>query len=604
MSVRESTNTSESQTRSPKGAIKRNGSELSCATSPTSVHFSTTGNRDCARAIVANAKTNNGRARFKEHVSLVQFANARAYGEGSMNFKGMQLLGTLLLIVFVSGCTNGGRTPPKKGLYGYLSDQNYQYPLQPLDSGAKDGWVAEWQNYGWGQGFSKVDPSAGDFINHPWVDAMIVSAHGDWFPTLGMIPDDWTMQPINNERWLYILACDALSPKRDANDQIIHDQNGNPIPNDAWNQAFGYSLHGVYGYWDPYSGNYGTNYSVAHSIAQNSWVSSGTFGYPTAFDAFEKANVDDTLGWAVIDGIYSHGDSVSAAPDGYVVSGDSIQSIGQLELFMGRGAIYNTYPIPSLTPGSQAQSHALVPESIDENAWIAHYQDSSTTVVRQPGITTVYQTGGAAIHYQNSGGIKYETNSTGTAKGVDSSTALSTANSFIQQNGGMPSDAALRLVAADIVMPLDHSYGPTVVAYVIEYGHSAAVVGYDGIKVKVDDAGYRICIQWDRFRGYCVKWGWQAVPHVSYYYRLWRSLGSPLGSQQTLGFNVPSGTVLSQIPHSRNITRQGFAYYTPPMIFNNVSDQVTPPVQFYEVDNRARLDYDLSPTYLGLGGLL
>lgn len=523
------------------------------------------------------------------------------------------VLTAVITLCSEAGCVGGGQpTPPQPGFYGYLSDQDYQPPLQPLDSGAKDGWVAQWQTTNWSEGFTKIDPSAEDFVNHPWTDVMLVSAHGDWHPTLGMIPDDWTMQPINNERWLYIFACDSLSPVRDANDQIEHDQNGNVIPNTAWNTAFGYSLHGVYGFWDPYSGTYQQNYTLAHSIAKNSWVgSSNTGGYPTAFTAYQDANEDSALLWAVIDGVNSHNDSVSSVPDSYVVNGDSINDIGSLQLWLGNLGLVQSIPIPSLSLGSAAPTYTLVPENIDENQWITQYQDSSTVVVHEPGITTVYQVGGAAIHYQNSGGIKYETNATGTTQGLTPSSAIAEADSFIQQNGGMPTDATLRRELEDVVMPMDDSSPPTITSYTIEYGHTAAIAGYDGIKVKVDDAGYNLCTLWGWRRSpdppfknikYCKQYTWQTVPHVSYYYRLWRSLGLASGAAETLAFTVPSTTVLAQLSGSHSITRQGFAYYTPPMEYNAATDQIATPVQFYDIDSFGRLDYAINQTFMGFGG--
>jgi hypothetical protein len=162
-------------------------------------------------------------------------------------------------------------------------------------------------------------------------------------------------------------------------------------------------------------------------------------------------------------------------------------------------------------------------------------------------------------------------------------------------------------------MPLNDSAPPTVTSYVIEYGHASAVAGYDGIKVKVDDAGYNECTLWGWRKSpdppfhnykYCKQYTWQTVPHVSYYYRLWRSFGTPIGALKTLNFTVPTSTVLAQVPGGKVITRQAFAYYTPPMILNNTSDQVATPEQFYEVDNRRRLDYDLQQTFLGVGGQL
>lgn len=134
----------------------------------------------------------------------------------------------------------------------------------------------------------------------------------------------------------------------------------------------------------------------------------------------------------------------------------------------------------------------------------------------------------------------------GTAKGFSGSDAYNYALNWIQNNGGLPSDAVLtyagdEVMQPDSVQPTSDQPFPSRTSYLFTWRHaSSGILSNDKITIAVDDAGH-LTWYWDEKDGYydpdCKCWqteyyGHYDVPwvpeyHISTYVRAWRTLGAP-----------------------------------------------------------------------------
>jgi hypothetical protein len=510
----------------------------------------------------------------------------------------------------VVGCSSTPTPQPAApGSYGYLSEEHINPPGN-LQHVAAVGWTTGFNQDGWSGRFQKVDGKYNDFLNHPYTDVFLVYSHGNQGEVL-FTDNFWDIQAtsrLTNERWLYFLGCNVL--------QELGVIGPNPEP---WYNAFGARLHGVYGYEielydDP------SFQQLTQDIATHSWRQ-GSTNPPSAYDGWAAANANAMLlGWAVVDGVNSHNDALSAAPNQHVVNGDDLASIGSLyehwNAFPNIGP--TSVPIPTAPPGTAAATMGLQPESVDANYWINKYADGTQSVYQGPGVTLVTKPGAAAMFYKYSGGIQFITGTSDLAAGFDMPTAQQAALRFVIDNGGIPNDAVLRSVATAMRKRVGSAEPPTITGYTFYFTHAAPIVGYDGITVSIDEQGYDKCVagHWEIIRNpdppfdphrvwVCDEYQFISVPAVNYYRRLWRQLVPlPHPIMQPFVATLNAAQILPHVYHSSALTRTGFGWWTPPMNWNTPAQQLAPPAQFYEVDGNLRVDYDLSGNFLGEGGIL
>jgi len=553
-------------------------------------------------------------------------------GRGTASLRALCFVFLLCVAASQVGCSYGLANPPppapaQPGSFGYAAEVGLNGLSDNAIRGFADGWASDIYNgTPWARGFEKAYSSTvSDVFSHSWTDVFEVDTHGD-IGQLNLYDNNgnlivWDVQnqgqpgnptQVGDARWLYVAGCNFMH-------WVSTDPSGDPQAYPYFANMFGGHLHGLYGYAAPFYDDQSV-YPWFFQIAQDSWAA-GSTSPPTTYDGYTNASDDNfEPDWSVVDGNDTHGDAASKAPNANVWNSDT--NIGPLYQYWGGyppSPFLSPNPISSYAAGSAAQPATLQPESINASYWINKYSDGTQTVYNLPGQTLVTSQTGAAILYQNSGGVQFQSSTTDETVAFDEATAQSTATAFVQNNGGMPQDAVLRLVATTGYAALHPVGGPaprTVVGYRFFYTHAAPVSGYDGIIVSVIETGFEKCVsghwQWiypdppqHKYQVWvCDQYQFQSQPAVNNYYRLWRAL--QLGSESpTPNFiaTVSPAAVLSHIDGTHSVTRQGFAYWTPPMQWNTQAAQVATPSQYFDVDTNLRVDFDLSGNALGQSGI-
>ena len=136
---------------------------------------------------------------------------------------------------------------------------------------------------------------------------------------------------------------------------------------------------------------------------------------------------------------------------------------------------------------------------MNESYWYNYYGGSNVpSVTSQPSANEkLYRNPYVLVdHYYASGGLFVAGVGTRTARGFSISQALSYAQSWIQSNGGMPSDAALTFAGEENITPStaqatsDQPY-PNIGQYIFTWRHAeSGLLGPDRIDIAIDDNGH------------------------------------------------------------------------------------------------------------------
>lgn len=337
---------------------------------------------------------------------------------------------------------------------------------------------------------------------------------GDYSWGSQTLPAQW-----NGPNWLILDVCDVVQQTT------------------AWDSIFGGSLHGILGW----------NANTHEGLSEPGDAGYQTFdklieGYDTAVDAWEQsARVTDSPSMmAMLIPAQNSGDAIEAAGGphfGY--NGDTnpeyyfIQSDGTVGVVS-----------PMALSAEPSQAYSLIGEQMNESYWYNYYggggvssaithPSSNEDLYRNPYVTVT--------HYLASGGIVVNAGRTGTAKGFSAGDALQYALNWIQDNGGLPSDAVLTYAGDEVVQPnsvqptSDQPY-PNRTSYVFTWRHAnSGILSNDKITVAVDDAGHLTTYNMRTYNVRCGCWyerayqapPWVPVYHVSTYARVWRTLGAP-----------------------------------------------------------------------------
>lgn len=340
------------------------------------------------------------------------------------------------------------------------------------------------------------------------------------------IPKKWA-----GPNWLLVDACNVVQP------------------NVGWEGVFGGSLHGILGFGGNYSGLSGSSLDAfataltSFSTAFNAWSAA----FPkndqpnSATMLIPNANLADVI---EATGGPHFGYNNSTSPIYYVWSQNQFvpQTVNRLV----------TQP-PS--------GYQLVGESMDENAWINQYGGNNVPhQILTRSNSHVWISAGAIVHhYLASGGLSAVTPATGTAQGIGIDDALAYAQSFVANNGGLPTDAALTYGGILTDQPnqyqaLQGAPYPNNLSYMFIWRHSTSgVLGNDKIVVTVDDSGgltrytrsYRYwdphCQCWHEGYTYYYDEPWVPQLHMSNYSRVWRvpDLRHPLAFSRRRGQRRP-----------------------------------------------------------------
>ncbi len=314
-------------------------------------------------------------------------------------------------------------------------------------------------------------------------------------------------------------------------------------PNVGWEQIFGGNLHGMLGFNVEFSG--------LDESARKTFASLiGT--YTRAIDAWEKtvAVDNDTPFLAMLIPSANTGDVIEAR-GGPHFGYDGDANPVYYHCCDSQGQI-TTSSIARITTGSTTV-YSLTPESMDENYWFNYYGGANVSYTLQHPSTNenIYRSADIIVdHYLASGGVIIGSASTGTSKGISMQDAYSFATSWLTNNGGLPSDAALTFDGAETLSPYPApgQYTPytNVRQYVFTWRHAnSGVSSGDKIQVNVDDDGsFEIqCTENDPpAKNHC--WHtdvWQPSPHITTYVRVWRSLGQNVGQISRISYTPPSG---------------------------------------------------------------
>lgn len=186
---------------------------------------------------------------------------------------------------------------------------------------------------------------------------------------------------------------------------------------------------------------------------------------------------------------------------------------------------------------------------MNESYWYSYYGGGSvpSTTTHPTSNEDLYRNPYVTVdHYLASGGILVSAARTGTAKGFAASDAYQYATNWIQNNGGLPSDAALTYAGEEVMQPdstqatSDQPY-PNRVSYIFTWRHaSSGILANDKITVAVDDAGhltkyYKDYYVWnpvckcelEKVLPYYAP-PWVPVYHITTYARVWRTLAAPV----------------------------------------------------------------------------
>ncbi len=202
--------------------------------------------------------------------------------------------------------------------------------------------------------------------------------------------------------------------------------------------------------------------------------------------------------------------------------------------------------------------YTLTPETVNESYWMNLYGNPGA--MSYPSTNEhVYATSTAVVrHYFASGGLVAITPASGTAGAVSESQALQYAETWIGNNGGMPSDAVLSYGGQisnpnPSVITTGYSY-PVVAptssfpaynntrAWVFIWRHASSIINGDKIEVMVDDAGSWTFYNYSSLGIYYYYTPWVSSPSVRLYSRVWRTLAAPVG---TVSMVTPATTLAS-----------------------------------------------------------
>jgi len=247
----------------------------------------------------------------------------------------------------------------------------------------------------------------------------------------------------------------------------------------------------------------------------------------------------------------------------------------------------------------------LTAETMNESYWYGQLGGNSLpnkTYVINSNVHVYQNTNGMVVHYLASGGVLYMAAMTRTARGFSISDAYNYALSWLNGNGGLPSDAALTFDGIAYSIPA-HAAGTTASSTPIEYSfiwrHSASgLLGADSILVSVDDAGdyQEECANGDRNR--CQKvLVWVPEYHVNFYKRLWRSVASTGQTIQRVAYFAPpshSG-ITTQSKSSGPAPSAGYALCAPPI--DSLSTAASPCDLYQQETDQQQAEYVyVSPT--------
>ena len=470
-----------------------------------------------------------------------------------------------------SFCFGGSGPPPPQdtpGSYSYYSQEAFTNPnLSSFCLSSYDMNCVFIVNANFGQplsgaGWSINNGNTDGFINGAWTvtettasqviadtaNVVYIDSHGGVFGGLaticlrdcngsqvggtvgvgtGDIPSRWS-----GPTWLIVDACDVVQPGV------------------GWESVFGGHLHGILGYNAQVDGLNLSGYAA---------LTKYIIGYDTAMDAWEQA--------VAAGSDFSHIAMLVPNANTY----DRIEARGGPHF----GYDGDTNPVyyyccntqGGVTPGSVARLgsptstvYSLTPEQMNESYWYNLYGGANVphSYTTPSSNEHLYRNPYVLVnHYLASGGLLVASSATGTARGLSESAAYQFALSWIQSNGGLPSDAVLTFTGDETVAPtqlpvvVGGAY-PNVRQYAFIWRHgSSGILSGDKIQVNVDDEGtWRIACDKSPdppFRRTCHRTNeWLAKGHITTYVRVWRSIGSTTSSIIRHAYTLPQQIVPSQ----------------------------------------------------------
>lgn len=332
------------------------------------------------------------------------------------------------------------------------------------------------------------------------------------------LPAQW-----NGPNWLILDACAVVQQTT------------------AWDSIFGGSLHGILGW----NGDTNGGLSEPGDAGYRTFIKE-IEGYDSAVDAWEQATrvSENPSMIAMLIPARNAADAIEAAGGPHFGYNNSTNP--EYYFMLSDGTIVVTNPMALST--APTATYSLNGEQMNESYWYNYYGGGSvTSTVTHPSPNeNLYRSPYATVtHYLASGGLIVNSGRTGTAKGFGANDALQYALNWIQNNGGLPSDAVLtyagdETMQPDAVQPTSDQPYPNRTSYVFTWRHaSSGILSNDKITIAVDDAGsltkyYQDYYVWnslcqcemEKVRPYYAP-PWVPSYHISTYARVWRALGAP-----------------------------------------------------------------------------
>jgi hypothetical protein len=342
---------------------------------------------------------------------------------------------------------------------------------------------------------------------------------GDVAVSTAGIPDAW-----GGPNWLILDACQAVNQ------------------NMGWESKFGGNLHGILGFNQSVD-TIGDGTSALGSSGLETLVNDMN-AYQPAIKSWEDAvaAADDTPAIGMLVPQTNAADVMEASSGGnFGRNGDTSpqfyqgQPDGSISVIQPAGVAVND------------TTYSLTPQAVNESQWISAYGSPSGTWTYPNANEHKFTTSTAMVrHYLASGGIVAETPASGTAGGVSQTQALQYAQTWIANNGGLPSDAVLSYAGhvtnpnlSVIVTQRSISAIPTTSypaydntrewVFIWRHASNGILLG-DKIEAIVDDAGTWTADQTPCHAGapqICLRPPWNPSPRVRFYSRVWRSLAAP-----------------------------------------------------------------------------
>ncbi|MGC2129778.1 MAG: hypothetical protein WA629_06740 [Candidatus Aquilonibacter sp.] len=341
--------------------------------------------------------------------------------------------------------------------------------------------------------------------------------------------------PWAGPNWFVVDGCDVVAP------------------NQGWESKFGSSLHGILGFSQDVNQAGDSPSSLGNGGLET--FANDVNSYQPAIKAWEDgvAAIDDTPQIGMLVPSPNVADSIERS--GGTHFGPNGDKNPLFYSANGLGTITTQQTSGETVSGNEL---ALTGESINESQWMSTYGNPSGTTSSPTSNEHKFSAPGAIVtHYLASGGIVAIMGASGTAGAVSQAQALSYAESWVANNGGLPSDAILSyageitnpnpaVIASGytqypvIVPTSDYPAYNTTRAWVFIWRHSSGMLSGDKIEVMVDDAG-----TWTFNNNIFQKfWGypWNSSPNVRLYSRVWRTLG---GTVKQVQLEQLSTTLLS-----------------------------------------------------------